>query len=85
MRVTSPIKTTTKNILANYPELFPANILSCLKSLAWKDFRGDRRVYSSPYPGKFSAMELGCNEAIFVTLMAIARDRLTYSVKLDPR
>ena len=51
------------NIPANFPELISLNILPCLKSLAWKDFRRDGyrgRVYSSLYPGKYSTMELGC-------------------------
>ena len=41
------------NIPANFPKLFPANILPCLKYLAWKDFRGDGyrgRVSPRPVP-----------------------------------
>ena len=33
------------------PRIVPANFLPCLKSLAWKDFRGDgSRVSPYPYP-----------------------------------
>ena len=45
------------NVPANFLELFPANILPCLKYLVWKNFREDGyRGRVSPYPWKYSAM-----------------------------